>query len=133
MADRGLIPGAATRDTPPDADDFGLVVRPIFGFIPPIIVVVTPPTIGTTTIIPASVVPAVYLAANAARLGAIIENNSTGRFLFVKLGAGVTAASYTVRLGPHSYFEVPFPVYTGVIEGVWTAGAGGTALVTELT
>ena len=127
----GKVTGARTRNDPPVATDWGLVVRPIFGG--PILVTVVGPTIGVTTIFPASVVPAVILVANAARLGATVFNDSASRFLYLKLGAGVAVGSYTVRLGPRSYFEVPFPVYTGVIEGVWSAGAPGFATVTELT
>jgi len=99
----------------------------------PIVVTVVGPTTGVTTTIAASVVPSVYLAANPARLGATINNNSAGRFLYVQLGAGVGLGSYSVRLGPHSYFELPFPAYTGVIEAVWGPGVGGFATVTELT
>lgn len=108
-----------------------MVVALKFGL--PVIVIITPPSAGVTTTIPASVVPAVYLAANPARLGAMINNDSAGRFLYIKLGGGVSGVSYSVRLGPHSYFELPFPAYTGVIEGVWAAGLGGFATVTELT
>ncbi|MGH7179219.1 MAG: hypothetical protein ACREJC_17715 [Tepidisphaeraceae bacterium] len=133
MAQKGPITGAAVRNTPPDANDWGLVVRPIFAG--PIIVIanIAGPTTGVTTTIAASAVPSVYLAANPARLGATINNDSAGRFLYIKLGAGVGLASYSVRLGPHSYYELPFPAYVGVIEGVWGPGVGGFATVTELT
>jgi hypothetical protein len=107
-----------------------LVVRPIGPFGP---VTFAQPVLGVVTTIAASVVPSVYLAANAARLGAIISNDSTSRFLFVKLAAGVSAVSYTVRIGPRGYYELPFPAYTGVIEGVFTAGGPSFATVTELT
>jgi hypothetical protein len=133
MAKKGPITGAAVRDDPPDLDDWGLVVRPIFAGPVIVIATIAGPTVGVTTTIAASVVPAVYLAVNAARLGATINNDSAGRFLYIKLGAGVSGVSYSVRLGPHSYYELPFPAYTGVIEGVWTAGVGGFATVTELT
>ncbi|TFH21766.1 MAG: hypothetical protein E4H03_09895 [Myxococcales bacterium] len=132
MAASGRVTGANTRNDPPVASDWGLVVR----IVGPIVVgpvTFVQPTIGTVTTIVASVVPSVYLAANAARLGAIIQNDSPSRFLFVKLAAGVSPVSYTVRIGPRSYFEVPFPAYTGVIEGVCTVGGASFAVVTELT
>lgn len=121
---------AAVRDDPPVATDFGLVVRPL-GPVGPVVFLA--PTLGVVTTIAASVVPSVYLAANPARLGAIISNDSPSRVLYVKLAAGVLLTSYTVRIGPRSYFEVPFPVYVGVIEGVFTVGAAAVATVTELT
>jgi hypothetical protein len=134
MAQKGPITGAAVRNTPPDPDEWALVVRPIIAGIPVIIIAIAGPTAGVTTTIPISVVPAVFLAANAARLGATINNNSPNRFLYVKLGAGVGLASYSVRIGPQGYFELPFPAYTGVIEGVWNAVTPGSfATVTELT
>lgn len=134
MAQRGPIAGPAVRNTPPDADDWALVVRPIIAGIPIIVVSVLGPTIGVTTTIPGTAVPVVFLAANAARLGATINNDSPNRFLYIKLGAGVGLASYSVRIGPHGYYELPFPAYTGVIEGVWNAVTPGDfATVTELT
>lgn len=83
------------------------------------VVVAAPP--GTQTI----------LAANANRLGATIENNSNGN-LFLALGAAGTLTSFTVRMVPDAYYEVPFH-FTGIITGEWTAGAVGNAQVTELT
>jgi hypothetical protein len=130
----GIVSYPAVRNDAPDPDDWAVVARLVGGIviIGPILVTVVPPTVGVTTTIPAAVIPTVYLAANPARLGAVINNDSIGRFLYLKLGAGVGVASYAVRLGPHSYYEVPFPCYTGVIEGVWSAGVGGFATVTEL-
>jgi hypothetical protein len=130
---RALVTSPTIRnDTPPAADDWAMVVL-IKGGGFPIFVTITQPTIGITTTIPASVVPSVYLAANPARLGATINNDSLNRFMYIKLGGGVSGVSYSVRLGPHSYYELPFPAYVGVIEGVWAAGVGGFATVTELT
>jgi hypothetical protein len=130
---RALVTSPTIRqDAPAAPDDWAMVVLLKGGGIP-IIVTITQPSIGVTTTIPASAVPAVYLAANPARLGATINNDSANRFMYIKLGGGVSSVSYSVRLGPHSYFELPFPAYTGVIEGVWGPGVGGFATVTELT
>lgn len=131
---RALVTSPTIRDdVPAAADDWAMVVLIKGGGGVPVVVTVVGPTTGVTTAIAASGVPSVYLAANPARLGATINNDSTGRFLYIKLGGGVSGVSYSVRLGPHSYFELPFPAYTGVIEGVWGAGVGGFATVTELT
>lgn len=74
------------------------------------------------------------LAANTARKGATITNDSSA-VLYIKLGATASATSYTVTLAgsagaPFSYFEVPFG-YVGIIDGIW-ASATGNARITEI-
>lgn len=69
-------------------------------------------------------------ASNANRLGLTIYNDSTA-ILYVKLGTGVTTSSFSVKLHPDDYYEVPFG-YTGDVEGIW-ASATGSARVSELT
>lgn len=75
------------------------------------------------------------LAANSARRGATIVNESTST-LYVKFGTTASATSYTVALPPMgttgAYYEVPFG-YTGKIDGIWSADASGAARITELT
>jgi len=75
----------------------------------------------------------VILAANAARKGATIANN-TGAILYLKFDViGTTSAtSFTVRLAANAYYEVPFQ-YTGAISGIWASAGAGTALISELT
>jgi hypothetical protein len=70
------------------------------------------------------------LASNAARLGATVFNDSNQN-LFLKLGATSSLTSFTARLTPNAYYEVPGG-YTGIITGIW-AVANGSAHVTELT
>lgn len=70
------------------------------------------------------------LAANNQRLGATIYNEGTVNAL-IKLGSTASATSYTVRLIPDAYYEVPFG-YTGIITGI-TASGTATCRVTELT
>lgn len=129
---RALVTYPVVRNDDPAPDDWGAVVRPIFTG-PPIPVTIAGPTVGTLTIVPASLVTVVLLAANANRLGAFIHNNSASRFLYVRLGLGATTAAFTTRVPPQSLFTLPFPAYTGVITGVWTAGGPSDAQVTELT
>lgn len=71
------------------------------------------------------------LAANAARVGAAIFNDSTA-VLYLKLGATASTTSFTVKMQPDDYYEVPAG-YTGVIDGIWASDASGAARVTELT
>lgn len=75
------------------------------------------------------------LAANDARIGAQITNDSSA-LLYIKFGTTASTTSYTVVLAgaasaPFSYYEIPAG-YTGRIDGIW-ASATGNARVTEIT
>jgi hypothetical protein len=70
------------------------------------------------------------LAANTSRQGATVYNDSTP-ILYVKLAATASTTSFTVKMYPEDYFEVPAG-YTGIIDGIW-ASATGSARVVELT
>lgn len=91
------------------------------------------PTVGTESNVASSAASVTILASNANRKGALIYNDST-QILFLLLSATGPASSsnYTVQLASQQFFEVPFPVYTGTILGIWAA-ANGNARVTELT
>jgi hypothetical protein len=104
----------------PNSTEYGQVVRPV------------PLTTSTTTVaqVASSATVVTLLAANTARMGATIFNQSTS-VCYVKLGSGASATSYTVRMSANAYYEVPFG-YTGIITGIWAA-VNGNAYVTELT
>lgn len=70
------------------------------------------------------------LAANTNRKTALFFNDSTAN-LFLKFGATASATSFTVKMTPASFFEMPTPCYTGIIDGIW-ASANGACRVTEL-
>jgi hypothetical protein len=92
----------------------------------------SPATIGAATLsnVASSATTVTLLASNAARKMATFFNDSTA-ILYLKFGATASAASYTVQLAPGGYYELPRPVYTGVIDGIWAA-ANGFCHVTEL-
>jgi len=89
-------------------------------------------TCGTTALtnVASSASSVTVLAANTARLGATVQNDST-QVLYLKLGTTASTTSYTVKMVAGAYYEVPFG-YTGRIDGIWAA-ANGNARVTELT
>lgn len=91
------------------------------------------PTTGTTTSVAASASSVTLLAANSARIGATVYNDSSARNLYLLLGTGpATTALFTAILPKNGgYYEVPYG-YTGVIVGIWN-GTGGFARITELT
>jgi len=84
----------------------------------------------TVVAVPGSATAVTLLAANTARRGACIFNDSTAA-LYVKWGAGATTALYTARVAPGQLYELPLPVYTGILTGIWSAAAGN-AMITEV-
>jgi hypothetical protein len=72
------------------------------------------------------------LLANPNRKGATIVNNSSGG-MFVIFAATATTSSFTAPIPANGYYEMPQPIYTGVIAGIWSNAGAGAALITELT
>jgi hypothetical protein len=92
---------------------------------------VAAPATGATTSVASSATTVTILAANTARRGATVYNDST-QVLYLLLGAGTASASvYTVQLAANAYNEVPFG-FTGALTGLW-ASANGNARVTQIT
>lgn len=85
---------------------------------------------SAVTSVAGSAASVALLASNANRLGATVYNDSTA-ILYLKLGATASTSSFTTKLFPEDYYEVPAN-YTGVIDGIW-ASATGNARITELT
>ena len=73
----------------------------------------------------------ILLALNTSRKMATFYNEST-KILYLKMGATASNISYTVQLVSGAYYELPSPVYTGRIDGIWS-GTNGAVQVTELT
>jgi hypothetical protein len=89
-----------------------------------------PHTTTTLTNVASSATTVNLAASNANRRGLTIYNDST-QILYVKLGITASTTSFTIKLGPDMYYEVPFN-YTGIIDGIW-ASANGFARLTEVT
>jgi hypothetical protein len=71
-------------------------------------------------------------AANGGRKGWNVFNDSD-QALYVKFGATASATSFTVKVGPGAYYEMPAGVvYRGAIDGIWAANSTGAARITEL-
>lgn len=72
------------------------------------------------------------LAANTARKGVTIVNDSTAT-LYLAYAATASTTSYTYKLQAGETFEMPgLPYYGGAISGIWSA-ANGNARITELS
>lgn len=84
---------------------------------------------GTKSNVASSASSVTILAANTARKGATIANDSTAILYLDVSGGTASTSSYTVQLASGDYYEVPFG-YSGAITGIW-ASANGSARVTE--
>lgn len=94
---------------------------------------------ATLTNVVESMATKTVLAANTARRGWIIVNDSDAA-LNLKFGAGASATSYTLRVLPRgkaSHADIGGDVYSGVIAGIWDSAPGtanhDSARVTEVT
>lgn len=72
------------------------------------------------------------LTANANREGVIIVNDSTAT-LYIKYGATASTSSFTYKVAPGATFEMPVPIFTGQLDGIWSSNASGAARITEMS
>lgn len=87
---------------------------------------------ATPTSVAASATPVTLFAANALRAGGAVYNDSASA-LYLLLGAGASTTQFTYKLDPTGgYYELPSPIYRGIVSGVWDT-ATGAARCTELT
>jgi len=133
----GIVSAGAVRDTPPDVDDYGYVVRPVGGGPGGVVEVEPLPKEGAVTSVAASLVPVLLLAANPLRTGFSVRNSSGTATLYLlanTTGGVVSATNHTVAIYPGYYYEDPYR-YVGDVYGVWVLGIapGDLALVTEYT
>lgn len=96
----------------------------------PVNVLLKRATVSTLNNVAGSASSVTLLAENNSRINASIYNDSSS-LLYVKLGSTASISSFTIRLLPYSYWEIP-ESYTGVVDGIW-ANANGYARVDELT
>lgn len=88
---------------------------------------------ATVTTVTSSATSGQLKAANTARVGLTIANDSTS-ILYVLLGTGTASATnYTFALAAKGTVAADRTItgYTGAVQGVW-ASANGSALVTEV-
>ncbi len=74
------------------------------------------------------------LASTAGRLGCLLFNASL-QTLYVLYGttASIAAGGYSFAIEPGGYWEMPSPLYTGRIDGIWAANSAEYVQITELT
>lgn len=113
-----------------DTDDNGNLYVTTAGSTSPQTVTFGGSAAATVTQVTSSATSVTLKAANTARKGLVITNDSTS-LLLVKFGATASATSYTLPLpaGQTTYIAEA-NVYPGVVDGIWTT-ANGFAYVTE--
>lgn len=83
------------------------------------------------TTVPANVASVTLLASNSARRGAFIYNEGTA-ILKLAFAAVASATAFTITLTGNALYEFQFPMYTGIVTGIWDA-ATGNARITEVS
>lgn len=63
------------------------------------------------------------LAAGPSRSMVMIVNESAA-ILYVKFGSAASATDYSVQVGAGGYYELPLPLYGGVVTGILASGSG---------
>ena len=87
----------------------------------------------TLTSVASSATSVTIQASNANRRGLSVFNNSTAQlYLYFSSSNATATTACTVPVFANSLYEMPAPVYTGQITGIW-ASANGSAQVSELT
>lgn len=117
---------ARVVDVDPVGAEYGLVVR-VAGKVLATVPVTSNAVLSS---IAGSAVSVLLLAANPLRRQAIVVNESTS-VLYVSFAAVSSDVMYTYLLLPAATLELPQPIYTGDISGVWVS-ATGSARITEL-
>lgn len=95
-------------------------------------VAATRPGTGTRTTVAAAAADTSLLAANSARFGSTVWNESD-KTMYIALGASAASlTSYTAQVAAGGYYETPFN-YTGAVRAIWATGPTGNARITEIT
>jgi len=91
-------------------------------------------TLSATAIltnVASSVTVVTLLAANTSRKGATFYNDGTATQR-IKFGSVASATSFNVLIAANAYFEMPLPIYTGIVTMI-SSNTNGTMRVMELT
>lgn len=92
----------------------------------------TRPDVTLVTSVAASATAVELLDAETTRRMAAFYNDSSSA-CYLKLGlTDASTSSFTVKMAAGSYYEVPYPCYTGRISAIWDS-ATGNMRITEMT
>jgi|GEM_PF-2788394 len=123
--------GALADQTSPDSVDEG-DLGALRMTLARMLEVVSVADVATLSNLASATASATALAANANRIGATFYNDDANG-VYLKFGATASATSYTILMATGTYYELPAPVYRGVIDALWVADGAGSLRITELT
>lgn len=86
--------------------------------------------LATLSQINANVSSVQFLAANAARRGALVYNDSSAN-LFLAFAATASTTAYTVKIPGGGFYTFDPPIYTGPVSGIWDAAIGAARLTEQ--
>jgi len=81
----------------------------------------------TPSSVASSATSVMLISANTNRRSLTIYNNSTA-ILYVCFGETATQAGAKVPISAGGFYEMPFPVYVGVISGIWESANGNASI-----
>lgn len=85
---------------------------------------------ATVSSVASSATSVSVVASNTSRR-AITFYNDCDKSCYLKFGTTASTSSFTIRIFPNGFFSMPFPAYTGAIDGIWEAAPTGSLRVTE--
>lgn len=90
------------------------------------------PATQQATVVPVacSTTVATLLAASTTARRMILITNATAGVLFIKFGPAASSTDFTVRLAAGGFYEMPTPIYGGVITGILDTGTGNAQITT---
>lgn len=66
-------------------------------------------------------------ASNSAAKGRFLTNDSSSS-LYLAYASTATTSAYTVLIPANGYWEMPQPVFTGIVSGIWVSAVGNARL-----
>jgi hypothetical protein len=118
-SDRGDREYKKFRDA--GGDNLSKVAVQIEGSDSTIIVETEGASTATVTSVTVTTTSTQLLASNADRKMAMFHNDGGG-LIWLKLGTTASATSFTARLNANDYYELPLPIYTGIIHAIANTG-----------
>lgn len=86
---------------------------------------------SSVTSVAASATSVQLLPSTPGRRGAYFYNDSSAT-AYLKLGTTASTSSFTIAMAANSFYELPYPCYTGRIDCIWSS-ATGNMRITEIT
>lgn len=110
----------------------GSIQNTVFGVTGPVTIsAFTAVSTASVTNVGASTSVVTLLASNANRKGVLVVNEG-GVNMRIKYGSSASASDLSVKIAVNGYWEMPQPIYTGILTAIWDILASGSARVTEL-